>query len=445
MPLLLICTVGGAPEPVVASILCPVPERPQRVVFVCSRDTRAMIQGSPQIVRRERSCPICQQTTHDCQDTSGMLVRLEREGVPLDPGRFDVIELTDPQDLSLCVEELNRNLGPRVREWAARGPEYAVVADFTGGTKCMSVALGLLSRGWPVSFRYVGGTHRTKGGVGVVVSGREQIVHSKNPWDVLGYQAAEQALTLFNLHDYGAASRLLEPAVKGAEEVHIKRSLATLRSLCDAFSLWDRFQHNAALAKIRDVRKNQNDLGRFLSQESAQRLERLLPVYEERLQSLQQHRPSLELIEDLLANAQRRLEETRFDDAVARAYRAIEAIAQRQLAERHGIDSARVPLEKIPEAWRPKRSADTQEGCLKLGLQEDYRLLEALSDPLGQKFRQMGLYSGEDHISDLDARNQSICAHGFEPVSEKTARNLLHIAMELATVTQEQLLQFPRL
>jgi hypothetical protein len=45
----------------------------------------------------------------------------------------------------------------------------------------MSIAIGLVGRGWPVGFRYVGGTDRTKGGVGVVVSGRAQIVHSKNP------------------------------------------------------------------------------------------------------------------------------------------------------------------------------------------------------------------------------------------------------------------------
>ena len=40
----------------------------------------------------------------------------------------------------------------------------------------------------------------------------------------------------------------------------VKRTLATLVTLCEAYDAWDRFQHGEALKKLRLVEKNANDL-----------------------------------------------------------------------------------------------------------------------------------------------------------------------------------------
>lgn len=448
MPLLLICTVGGTPEAIVASLRCTEPEPVARAVFICSAETRRMVDAPAGLTRQERPCPLCGQPVHECRDEAGLLQRLERENARLDPGCYDIVQLTDPQDLTLCIEELHRELSPIVKRWLDRGPGHTVVADFTGGTKCMSVALALVARSWPASLRYVGGTARNKGGVGVVISGREHVVQARNPWDALGYQAAEQAITLFNHHHYAAAARLLEPAITHSEAPRVKRGLRTLQALCEAFSLWDRFKHQAACYKFAEVERNLNDLPCFLSDACARRLQPELPRYQQLLATLHAQSssapPGKELVQDLLANAARRLQEGRYDDAAGRAYRAIEALAQLELRAL-GFETGSVPLERLPEPLRSEWAGRAREGRLKLALQDDYHLLEALRHPLGQRFRQMGLFTEPDHPSPLQVRNNSIYAHGFQPISEEPAHKLFQAALQLADLDETALIRFPQL
>jgi len=154
-------------------------------------------------------------------------------------------------------------------------------------------------------------------------------------------------------------------------------------------------------------------------------------------------RPGRHHVVDLLANAWRRQEEGRFDDAVARLYRAIEAVAQVRLAETHGIDSTeRVPLARVPENLRKRLEAQAEGGYLRLGLQDAYALLAELGDSLGEKFRQAGL---DGRGSVLTVRNRSVLAHGFERVSEKTCNALWQTVLDLAAVKDEELPNFPRL
>lgn len=66
---------------------------------------------------------------------------------------------------------------------------------------------------------------------------------------------------------------------------------------------------------------------------------------------------------DLLANAKRRKDEGRIDDAVARLYRAIEVVAQVALKDRHGFKSSeKVPLDRVPEALRPGWAPRASDG-----------------------------------------------------------------------------------
>ncbi len=443
MPDLLVCTVGGAPEPVVASVLYHTPQPANRVVFVCSAGSRRVIDHPEGIERRDRQCPICNESVHECLDQAGILQRLEREKQPLDPGRFDIVELSDPQDLKACVEQIRLKLLPKLTDWLNRGPDHRVIVDFTGGTKCMSVALGLVCRSSPVDFRYVGGVRRTKDELGVVVSGRELIIYRENPWLFFGYEAAEQATALFNQRDYGAACRLLDQAARRANDSHVKRVLQSLRALCEVFWFWDGFRHAEALAQLDTVYKNSSDLQYILDADRFDNLLRQIPSWRERLKKLASHHPSRDLIEDLLSNAQRRLDEGRFDDATARSYRAIEAIAQVRLLDKYGIETNRVPLKEIPESVRSE--LEEKSDPAKLGLQQAYRLLDERGDDLGQRFVAAGLARWLGDGGPLEARNNSILAHGWEPVKEEVARDLFRVALELAGLRADSLFQFPKL
>jgi CRISPR-associated protein (TIGR02710 family) len=430
MPILLIATVGSAPEPVAASLASREPRSYERVIFVCSIDTRA-------------SLGIDAPSTDACAPT---VLGLARElGCEPRPAQYDIVIVPDHQDLSGCVETLRRELDPAVRTWRARGPGYAVVADFTGGTKCMSVALGLVARRWDCQFRYVGGTERSGGRVGAVINGKEQIIYGQNPWDALGFEAAEQAATLFNAGDCAAAARLLESAKRRTAAPHVTRALASLEALAAGFAAWDRFDHRAARARLQDAARNSHDLVWFFGAARAAALRLDVESWLGRAPAPgEQPRPTLELLADLLANARRRMRELRFDDAVARLYRAIELMAQVRLAG-CGVETKAVPLDRIPEACREGFAASASEGVVTCGLQSAYALLRCLGDELGEAFETL---APERRGTPLELRNNSVLAHGFQPVGESGCTQLWTLAMKLAAVMgirEDALPEFPRL
>ncbi|RIK62290.1 MAG: TIGR02710 family CRISPR-associated protein [Planctomycetota bacterium] len=389
----LICSVGGSPEPVAAALRH---WRPARIRFLCSDQTRASIGAAL-----------------DTAAAAG--------GPAISPGCVDETILRDPQDLQQSLRDL-RPLDAHVQSWQQRGDEYAVVVDLTGGTKVMSASLALVARRWKCTFAYVGGQERDKNGVGEVVSGREIQFSRFNPWDALGYQAIDDAVAVFNHGGLAAAGTLLEGAVKKAGKLEVKRELSTLKAVVDAYAAWDRFDHTAAMQRFDDTLKNQNDLVAIFSQEANALIERL-GRHRARVAALAgQKEPTKAWVEDLLHNARRRAAEFRVDDAVARLYRACEALAQVRLREHHGIgDTKSVSVECLPEELRAGWAGRARKGCVMLGLRDAYALLSALRDDLGRRFEEMKL--GDDQ-SPLFARNQSILAHGFEPVGENVYNQL---------------------
>lgn len=424
--ILLICTVGGTPDPVVKSLTR---WRPVKVWFVPTAQTRGSIE-------------------HDSVDRNGKIVpsvigAAGAAAFPLDAGRYDIHELSDGEDLALCLAEL-RGLTSDVEKWRKRGEHFKVVVDFTGGTKCMSAAAALQASRWPCVFSYVGGAQRTKEGVGIVESGHERVVHQANPWDALGYRAVEDFVVLFDQRAFLAAADVATVTMKRMERADRKREISVLDQLARAFDAWDRFDHPTSKNLLDNVMKSANDLRAVLG---SPRGERVLAHASRIARHLGElclaPPPSRHHVLDLLANARRRKDEGRTDDAAARLYRAIEAIAQVALKERHGMESTEnVPLDRAPESLRAGWAAQADEGVVKLGLQQAYSLLAALNDPVGEKFRSTGL---DSRTSPLIARNRSFLAHGFERISDKAFDRLWAAALALADVDAASLLTFPML
>jgi CRISPR-associated protein (TIGR02710 family) len=413
---LVVCTVGGSPEPIVATLKR---WNPVRVRFVPTRETREQIDA--RVVPLARS-----------------------EGLAVDPGRYDVLELPNGQDFAECVDTL-RQLTPIVEEWLGRGDQYQVVVDFTGGTKCMSAALALRAHRWRCVFSYVGGSERTKEGVGVVISGKEQVLHTHNPWDALGFQAVEEFIALFDQQAFAAGAALADRTMRNVGEQSRKRELNALKLLAEAYDAWDRFDQKSAMTKLQELAKYDNDLRAIFGQSKAEEVRTWTHKHLDYLRKLVEgNSPSMLHIADLLANAQRRKAEGRVDDAVARLYRAIESLAQVALAERHQINNTKqVPLDRAPEALRGQWSARAEEGLVFLGVQDAYSLLDGLGDELGTKFKQLQLHDRQR--SPLTARNQSILAHGFERVSDKVFEQLWNAALQLAQIQEADLPVFPRM
>lgn len=410
---LLICTVGGAPEPIVASILA---HRPERVLFVASTETKGSVD--------ERIVPSL--ADHEMQ-------------FALDAGRFDFFILPNAQDFSACVSELRTVHTRYVQPWIQRGTDFKVIVDFTGGTKCMTAALALSARRWDCTFSYVGGTERSKDGVGIVISGREQIIHNANPWAAFGFDAADQAVLLFNHGDLTAAARILDHAKRQAGET-VKRGLNTLQQLCEAYDLWDRFQHQNARTRLQNVLRAPNDLHAWFPASASQ----LIRTIEQHVTTLSRlPGDSDSFLRDLLANAERCAKCGRFDDAVGRLYRVCEAAAQFRLKEIGLSDSSdgKVVFDRIPESLRAEFEHRQEDAVVRMGLQDDYAILGAVDDPLGRTFVELGLNDREE--SPLNDRNSSILAHGQSPLSEKGYQKLLAPLLKLLDIQPDDLCRFP--
>jgi len=436
---LLVCTVGGSEAPVITSFRR---WRPRHTVFICTDETTSTVKE--------------------------VVGSLRQAGEDLDRDRYDVVPLRDGQDLLRCLDDLSpiRN---QVDRWVRKGSDFEVVVDITGGTKCMTAALALHASRWKCTFSYVGGRERTRGGTGTVVDGSEYIVYASNPWNALGYQAVEDFVILFDQHAFSAAVEVAQRAKTRVDDPTRRNELNTLEHLARGYDAWDRFDHQNALHWFEQVRKGFNNLKPLFGEDVVRDLKKQLDAAVQLLKRLKGQVPSRDHVIDLLANAGRRRDEGRHDDAVARLYRAVEAIGQVTLRVQYDVDTtAAVRLETVPKPLRSEWKSRADNGTLKLGLQDTFRLLQALErasaarhgdgqEPaaggdaasaaggdvlLGQYFAKLGL---DGEASPLTARNASILAHGFTQVGEKVCAALWEKALALVGVTEADLPKFPTL
>ena len=415
--LLLIATVGSTVEPLAVSVLH---WRPARIQFVFPATTGITVDT----IRQE----------------------LHARGFALPLGACDSFCVSDHNDLAACVQDMRSNLAKEVSQWRRRGEQFRCVVDFTCGTKCMSVALGLLARPWPaVRFSYVGGEARCKEGAGRVLPGSERVVTVTNPWAVLGYQAVEDAVTAFDHHDYSEGARWLREAIRQVgDDASRKSEINALATFMEGYELWDRTEYREAFGKFDSCSKRLNDLSGALAGVERHRLRQHIREASARLDQLRLDAgiPTRALLEDLIANAQRRRNEGRYVDAVARLYRAVELAAQLRLLEGHGLTTDAVPVDELPTHLRRLQAAKDENGTIMVGLQAAYALLLHKEDSLGERFAELGWNSPR---SPLASRNASIAGHGFAPVSSDVCTELWNGALSLAGMTEEQVFQFPAL
>ncbi|MGC9260111.1 MAG: hypothetical protein ACP5I8_08570, partial [Phycisphaerae bacterium] len=186
---LLLCTVGGSPQPVIKAIENI---QPERVIFVCSEESKPDLSGPRTRLKNPLRGPVP-------PDGSPWLE------APVASSAAESAIVKDAQRIDVCIESVQKKLDDAVRKWLGRGDSHRVIVDVTGGTKVMSAALALCARQWPCRYYYTGGTEREKSNVGIVVDGSEKEFETANPWDALGYQAMEDFRMFFNAGQFAAA------------------------------------------------------------------------------------------------------------------------------------------------------------------------------------------------------------------------------------------------
>ena len=407
----LLISVGGSPEPVIKSIDL---NKPDYICFFASKETKESIEAL-------------------------ILPRISINLV-----YRDIIIVNDSNDIKECFEKIYKKIPEVMKKWN----EPFLTVDYTGGTKNMSVAVALATINYTSDFSYIGGSKRTKDGVGIVEDGCEERVVSQNPWDVLGVEKKKKVEFLFNYFRFESAKEEIIQMIDKIEDDQQDMWKAFF-NIVDAYSFWDRFNHNQAknilqknINKFSEYWKGKGELKEFL---------KLLNKNLEFLNSLniKDKIADINHIYDLIANAVRRGEEGKYDDATARLYRALEAFSQYRLLSSYKIDTSNIQLkdikdEKLKEEIKKKCSLNKNKSGYQVPLYKGYEILNDLGDEVGKNFIEN--YScGLKLEAILNTRNNSILAHGKDPVKEETYKKLYETLLKITEINREDLPIFPKL
>jgi len=295
-----------------------------------------------------------------------------------------------------------------------------VLLDATGGTTPMRLgaALAAMTRGVEMVHQrvpqvYVDGRWERD------PSSEVEVAPMGNRLVVTGLLREGQGVELFNRRDYGAAALVfgdIVGKVSGMERGHYYRGLLLL---AEGYAAWDVADYGAALEKLREAR---GELGvGFAEPALAERAGVLVDRISAHLPFLGKLRGKLaaENVVDMLENARRRIvDQGRYDDGVARLYRAIEMWHQWRL-RKHSVSTDRVNWEKLDGKVQERflEEAGLSELPEVLGLHHA-RLLDRILN---------GEVAEDDAVLRdlLQKRNRSILAHGLEPIGGGSALRFL--------------------
>ena len=398
----LIATVGGTGEPVLKTLN---DNYPQYVLFIVS-------EGSISTVEKE-----------------------VLPGMGYAPA-WDYLVISDPNNMGTIYQELRDG---RVEQWLKDNElDVAdVYLDITGGTKAMTAALALAGVENFHFFSYVGGTERNKENLGTVVSGSEYLVSTPNPWDTYAVRDLELASKMLAGCNADSASSILDAASHKCSP-DLSRQLTRFASMARMLGSIDRF--------------NFRDVPQYVNGQNFRELTTRFPG----LVDLGNHwkavsddlaredqTPGRPTLLELLANAQRRASQHRYDDAVGRIYRAVELYAQQLVKQAFGVELGRVTRESIPP--RSRDSFDAQFGrsfrdrSYNLGLANMYQCLDFSENP-----RLRAKTAVHASLRDrLENRHKSLLAHGVRPVDHQIYQTLMGAALAQLEITQDEIPRWP--
>ncbi|RIH89438.1 TIGR02710 family CRISPR-associated CARF protein [Calidithermus roseus] len=322
--------------------------------------------------------------------------------------RHHTLLLDDPENLTESYRVAQKALH-KALEWEAR----SVVADLTGGTKPMVAGVVLALSGRGVTFSYVGGEQRDE--AGRVASGSERLRLLEDPTTRYGVREWSDFIQAWNTGQMGAAQAHLQALLRRELSPSEERFYRHLAGVVEGLAAWDRFQHALAHKLLREHLEPTLAVAEAWGHGGKVRVLQELERDLERLERLLErgNAPSFELLADLLANAERRAAAGRYDDALARLYRAVELAAEADIYARHKL------VLRQPETY-PAALADlgSRAGGV-LGLKETLSLAFDIDTRSGQSntlAQQLFGDYGQRLRELLQRRNSSILAHGTRPV-----------------------------
>lgn len=382
MTTVLVCTVGGSHEPIVKAILGT---RPHYVYFVCTdRDptsnkpgSRTQIEGKGSVIKRHLS------------DQTPSLPNIPTQ-VGLEAGTYETV-IVRADDLDGIFQRLDSLFSRLVSE----DNDRRIIADYTGGTKSMTAGLVLAGLEHPeVELQLVTGSRPD---LREVQRGTERPLGTEVE-RLRVERRLRQALRTWQRFAYEEAVTTID-AIGPVRDTHLHSLLVQAKSISSAFAAWDRFDHDKSRQTLDGFRAVLAPHGYI--------------TYFDTLSGLADRKSrDFVLLLDLWRNAQRRAAQGRYDDAVGRCYRLLEASVQWILHHEAGIDTADVPSEKIPEGFALTANAG---GRCQVGQRQAWQLAACC---VGGRIADFYQSQERRMLSLLQNRNSSILAHGWTPVAQ---------------------------
>lgn len=294
--------------------------------------------------------------------------------------------------------------------------KHEIIMDYTSGTKTMSAAMACCGMFYSKDLITISGDRRN----GVVSSGTESIQY-QNLYKVYDKFALMRVRNYFNANRFYTASEILENVVD--ESINTENMM----NLVKGYFLWDNMEFEEAYEHLRKL-----DLNGFELSEIKDDLKFNLKALGAIVRSPHENLKNCYILASLINNSIRRAEEYKYDDAIARLYRAFELIAQIRLSS-YRLNSSDIDTDILLENNVSQEFIDglektRDEGKIRIGLIKDFELLDALDDDLGKYFAE-----NRNRINNLTKkRNNSILAHGLESLDKEDFEEFEEVVESLA-------------
>lgn len=350
---------------------------------------------------------------------------IKRDNMQIEIEKITIEEIND-------FEKLHFEYYNIINDLIARGFSLKKISvDYTSGTKAMSAALvGAAISAKVGSIIYVYGE---RGEGGRVKTGTERR-SSLSPNKIFSVDVLNNAIDCFNSFRFNQCIELLK-----SFDFHpdYSEKAKLLIMLAEMFDAWDKFDFAHAFEVSKKIdRENLREFelkGKFEKD--------LIPF----LVKLKDSNLSFEYVYELIENAKRRAAEGKYDDAVARLYRALEMIGQIEFEKEFHCSTSDVKIENLPEFLRKdvlETYKDYKDSKIKIPLFGVFEILEKVGNKTGIIFKK----EFEQFKIVLTLRNHSILAHGTLPLKEKDFNKALEIvSLILPNIKQNFKFTFPKI
>ena len=336
---------------------------------------------------------------------------------------YEIVILEDIDNFNDCFEAIEAEI------WKfdmLSDEKHEIIMDYTSGTKTMSSAMACCGMFYSKDLITVSGDRKN----GIVSLGTESIKY-QNLYKVYDKISLMRMRNHFNANRFYTASEILETIV----DANLPKE--DLSNLVNAYYAWDNMDFEIAYDYLTKV-----DLEKLAFNDIRDDLKINLKALGTIVRSPHENLKNCYILASLINNSIRRAEEYKYDDAIARLYRAFELIAQIRLGK-YGLKSSDIEVDILKDKnvdgeFIEALEKTRQDGKIRIGLIKDFELLAELDDDLGKEF-----VENRNRINNLTIkRNNSILAHGLESLDKDDFDQFEELVESLALKLDKDMKKF---